>query len=50
MGGGLLEVVPVLDDQAIFKAKDVEADLRAEKIVFCVRKKQSRRPERHGWC
>jgi hypothetical protein len=38
LGGGLLQVVPVLDDQALFKAKDVEADLRAEEIVLRVGK------------
>ena len=30
-GGGLLQVVPVLDDQALFKAKDVETDLGPKK-------------------
>jgi hypothetical protein len=38
LGGGLLQVVPVLDDQALFKAKDVEADLRTEEIILRVGK------------
>jgi len=38
LGGGLLEVVPVLDDPTPFKAKNVEANLRAEEIVFRVSK------------
>ena len=38
MGGGFLQVVPRLDDQAFLKAEDVEPDFRAEEVVFRVRK------------
>jgi hypothetical protein len=34
--GGLLQIVPVLNDPALFEAKNVEADLRAEEIILCV--------------
>jgi hypothetical protein len=35
-GRGLLQIVPVLDDQTIFEAKDVEADAWPEEVVFGV--------------
>jgi hypothetical protein len=35
-GRGFLQVVPVLDDQAIFEAKDVEANLWPEEVVLGV--------------
>jgi len=33
---GFLQVVPVLDDQAVFEAKDVEADSWPEEVVLGV--------------
>jgi len=38
MGGGLPQVVPLLDDQTFLKAEDVEPDFRAEEVVFRARK------------
>src|ERR1700733_5313476 len=35
-GCGFLQVVPVLDDQAVFEAKDVEANFWPEEVVFSV--------------
>src|SRR3984885_15004836 len=35
-GRGLLQIVPMLDDQTIFEAKDVEADAWSEEVVFSV--------------
>ena len=35
-GRGLLQIVPMLDDQTIFEAKDVEADAWPEEVVFRV--------------
>src|SRR5580693_6725697 len=37
VGRGLLQIVPMLDDQTIFEAKDVEADAWPEEVVFSVR-------------
>src|SRR5467141_310056 len=34
LGGGLLQVVPMLDDLSVFETENVEAHLRAEEIVF----------------
>src|SRR6202162_5301593 len=33
-GRGLLQIVPVFDDQTIFEAKDIEADAWPEEVVF----------------
>ena len=38
LGSGHLQVVPMFDDQAALKAKDIKADLGAEEVVFRVRK------------
>jgi len=34
--GCLLEIVPVLDNQTVFKSKDVEANLWAEEVVLAM--------------
>jgi hypothetical protein len=35
-GRGLLQIVPMLDDQTIFEAKDVEANAWPEEVLFRV--------------
>src|SRR5882724_4453515 len=34
LGGGFLQVVPMLDDLSVFETENVEAHLRAEEVVF----------------
>lgn len=40
LGGGLLQVVPMLDDLPCFKAEDIESDFRAKKIVISMSKNE----------
>ena len=35
-GRGLLQIIPMLDDQGIFVAEDVKSDAWSEEVVLCV--------------